>query len=166
VVHSRAIRGAGAFDSFRGAGSFDLLRKSQDDTVGGLRMTRSRRRGFTLVEILVAVIVMSIALVVLVGAFSGAAGVQRKVKSHALAQNAAQSKLDSLRSGGWEGLSFGTTTESVSGLEDGVMTTTVILEQASLARLTVRVDWGTAGGGEDRYHRGHVEYVSYLAQPQ
>jgi prepilin-type N-terminal cleavage/methylation domain-containing protein len=128
-------------------------------------MTGSGRRGFTLVEILVAVIVMSIALIVLVTAFTGAAGLQRKVKSHAIAQNAAQGKLEWLRSGGWEGLTFGVTTESVSGLEDGVMTTTVTQEQVSLARVKVRVEWGAAGAGEDRYRRGHVEYVTYLAQP-
>jgi prepilin-type N-terminal cleavage/methylation domain-containing protein len=119
----------------------------------GLGMTRAARRGFTLVEVLVAVIVMSIALIVLITCFSGAVGIQRKARAHTLAQNTAQSKLETLRSTGWSGLTFGT------------MTTTVTLQAVSLAKIRVRVEWSPTVAGEERYRRGHVEYVTYLAQP-
>jgi prepilin-type N-terminal cleavage/methylation domain-containing protein len=128
-------------------------------------MTRAARRGFTLVEVLVAVIVMSIALIVLITCFSGAVGIQRKARAHTLAQNTAQSKLETLRSTGWSGLTFGTTTVAVPGLTNGTMTTTVTLQAVSLAKIRVRVEWSPTVAGEERYRRGHVEYVTYLAQP-
>jgi len=132
-----------------------------------LRALGAARRGFSLVEILVAIIIMSIALVVLVSAFAGACKVQRKVRAHTIAQSAAQTKIDTLRNGGWAlvSSSFGTTTVSVSGLENGSMVTTITQEQTQLAKIVVSITWGSSVTGENQYRKGHVRYTTYLAQP-
>ena len=139
---------------------------------------RGRRRGFSLVEILVTAIVMSIALIVLATCFTIAVKTQRKVRSMTIAQHAVQSKLAHLRAMGWAYLPWGKTVEGVSSLTYGTMTTDVTFAipgpeaPDSLALIQVQLYWGGSRNGKpargepvDSYRLGHVRYVTYMTEP-
>lgn len=59
--------------------------------------TRSRNGGFTLVEVLAAVLLLSIAMLAIISANSAARGAQQRAVNMAVGRNVAQSIVDQLR---------------------------------------------------------------------
>ena len=142
-------------------------------------------RGVTLIEILVAVCILSIGLISLAGVFSTALRYQEKMLYTQIASASARSELDIYTASAeaaisgadqyWTQVSVGTRiyTNAVSGLPSGNKKTVVISTypptqpgaQASsyLKKIKATVAWPGPGG--DKFLTGSVTYVTLIAKP-
>ncbi len=122
-------------------------------------------RGFTLVDLLVAVSIMTVALMVFLSAALTARGVIDKSRFVSLAsQTASSTAATSLGNAG--SLANGSTSTAVSGIPQGQITTTVSTYGGSafLKRADVSVSWGAAS---DRtvYSAGTFNFSTLMSVP-
>lgn len=84
-----------------------------------------RNAGMTLVEILVAVTILSVALLVFIGVALASRGAIEKGNGFTLASQAAEQRIAACEATGFESLTSGTTTSTVPGLRNSTITTTI-----------------------------------------
>lgn len=120
----------------------------------------ANRRGMTLVEILVAVAILSLALLVFLTLSLAARAATDKGHLETVATQAAGDKIAAMQAQGFGSLTNGTTTAHVSGLPQGLMTITVApldgnASNAAIKQVDVSVAWGPSA---DRIAQsaGHV----------
>ncbi len=112
---------------------------------GGRRWTGIR--GFTLVEVLVAVLVLSVGVLGVAGLTLGVARESRRSARETARTLAAQRALDSIRRVGFAGAADGRSTLLLDG-EEWTVTWQVVREAAGLKRVDVRVPTGSAAERE------------------
>ena len=131
--------------------------------------TQSRRSsgpaGLTLVEILVATVLLAVALIVIASVFPLGRLSQQKAQYLALAQGIAQDAIEGLRTAQFDSVQVGTTSSSDARLPEG---NTVTTEGAyfptpadlDLKRVRVAVQWP---GGAVPWLGGRLEYETLIA---
>lgn len=105
------------------------------------RRRRAGIRGFTLVEVLVAVLVLSVGVLGVAGLTLGVAGESRRSARVTARTLAAQRALDSIRRVGFGAVVDGRSTLLLDGAE-WTVTWQVVREAAGLKRVDVRVSTG------------------------
>src|SRR2546421_4057232 len=121
--------------------------------------------GFTLVDLLVAVSIMSVALIVFLSAALTARGVIDKAKNISVASQSAGSQAASSL-GGVATLATGSSIATVSGIPQGQITTTVSTYGGSayLKRADFSVTWG-ADSDRTVYSAGTYNFSTLVAVP-
>lgn len=122
----------------------------------------------TLVEILVAVSILSIAVIVLASLFPGAVNYQKKATYTRIASLDAQGTLDGAMSVSFDSLDAGSTTYSVAELPAGNVKTVEIARYPTtdckyLKLVTVRISW--PGTDKAKCLAGKVVYRTLIARP-
>jgi prepilin-type N-terminal cleavage/methylation domain-containing protein len=112
--------------------------------------TTSKSGGFTLVEVLAAVLLLSIALLAIMTANTAARGAQQRAICQAAARNVAQSITDQLRAAPVDSISTMTFPASDSSLPSGNSIAVSVSGyptsgETSLFKATVTVSWPEAG---------------------
>ena len=112
--------------------------------------TISRSGGFTLVEVLAAVLLLSIALLAIMSANTAARYAQQRAVNQSAARNVAQSIIDQLRAAPIDSISTKTFPTSDSALPSGnsIAVSTVgypTLSETNLYTSTVTVSWPESG---------------------
>jgi len=122
-------------------------------------------RGITLVDLLVAVSIMSIALIVFLSAALTARGVIDKSQSLSVASQSASSQA-AVSLGNVATLATGSTSTSVPGIPQGQITTTVSAYGGSayLKRADVSVSWGAASD-KSAYSAGALSLSTLISTP-
>ncbi len=125
------------------------------------------RIGLTLVEVLVAVTILSLALLAYINVAFASRVTVDKGSYFTLAAQAAGDRLADLRGGGYAGLADGTTSYTVSGLPQGQMTVTIgPLEgnpnNQNIKQVDVTVSW-SAGSNAAPQSAGSVHYTSLVS---
>ncbi len=122
-------------------------------------------RGFTLVDLLVAVSIMSVALIVFLAAALTARGVIDKSQYVSLASQSASSQAAATL-GNVSSLAAGTTSASVTGIPQGQITTTVSTYGGSayLKRADFSVTWGAASS-QTLYSAGTYNFSTLVSYP-
>lgn len=110
------------------------------------------RRGMTLIEILVAVAILSLALLAFLTVALAARGAVDKGRFESAATQAAGDKLAAWQAQGFESLTDGTTTAQVAGLPQGTMTVTIgpldgAAGNADIKQVDVVVAWSRSADG-------------------
>lgn len=133
-----------------------------------MRRAVTNSRGMTLVEILVAVSILSIAVIVLASLFPVAINYQQKATYTRIAALDAMGTLDGAMVAGFDNLDLGSTTSTTADLPAG--NTKTITVQAyptsdctSLKLVTVRISW--PGTAKVKYLAGEVVYRTLIAKP-
>ena len=103
-------------------------------------------KGFTLIEVLVAVFIIAVSLIGLVIGFSNGFAWMEEMEETSVANHIAQEKMEELRGGiisipatSW------TTSENIQGCSYGITFTPTSLEPA-LTQVTVTVSWNSHSG--------------------
>jgi prepilin-type N-terminal cleavage/methylation domain-containing protein len=112
---------------------------------------RMRQTGFTLVEVLAAVMLLSIGLLAVTAASKTARQYQERTVYIAVGRNIAQGRIDKLRSISIDSLpaQAGTTTSASLPAGNAIQTTVVgypAAGETDMRRVVVRVSWPEAGG--------------------
>ena len=140
------IRKAGKYPSnaMRNLSAYNLTRLGQLRTV--------RNRGLTLVEVMVAIVVLAVAIIGAAAFLAGGSRILSRASNQRAAEQVAHMKLEAARAGGYEALADSNGSETV----DGVAYTWSIVVATALAdpadadstykRMTATVDWPTSGG--------------------
>lgn len=150
---------------------FMMLRMETDNPNRSRESARRPRigsRGMTLVEILVAVSILSIAMVVIASLFPVAVNYQKRATFIQIASLEARGMLDGAMTNNYGSLNVGTTVSSVPELPSGnTMTVTIspypTSDSTYLKLVTVRVSW--PGSKLARYLGGMVVYHTLIAKP-
>ena len=109
------------------------------------RKPRSKDRGFTLLEVLLAVLLFTISLVALVHAFNVGMLASTDVESVDLALNIGQSSLESVKNTSYAGVSSsGPTADPIFPRFN--VTKTVTQPLSNLKRVDITVSWNVQGG--------------------
>ncbi len=116
-----------------------------------IRRTTSKGGGFTLVEVLAAVLLLSIALLAIMTANTAARGVQQRAVCQSVARNIAQSIIDQLRSAPIDTVSTMTFPATDSSLPSG---NSIVVSasgypnsgESNLYKATVTVSWPEGAG--------------------
>ncbi len=113
-------------------------------------MVRPVNQGLTLVELLVAATILSVAMLAYVTVASAGMLATRQGDYYATAAKAASDIIADLQAAGYANLTSGTTTYSVSGLPAGKMTVTIgALDgnsaNSSIAQVDITVTWTERG---------------------
>jgi len=121
--------------------------------------------GFTLVEVLVATVLMAVALIVIASVFPAGRLSQKKAEYLAIAASVAQDKMEHLRGAEFESVQVGTTSATDPRLPDGNTLTTEITYfptsgDPDLKKVRVAVRWP---GGAVPWLGGHVRYETLIA---
>ena len=134
--------------------------------------SRVRRRAgkqcaFSLIEALVAVTILSLALLAFVGAAQGARNATDRGNFYAVASEAAAAKIADVQGGGYYALTPGVTNYTVSKLPAGKMTVTVgNLDGSSsntyIWQIDVVVSW-SAGNGQTAQAGGSIKQSALVA---
>jgi len=124
---------------------------------------RRHRRGFTLVEVLAAVVLLSIGLLAVLTAGRAAQETQWRAVHLAAARNIAQSKIDELRATPFGSIISGTDQSTDSSLPKGnqIAVTTAKYpdsSEANLAKVTVAVTWPEGRA------TGKIQYESLIVR--
>jgi prepilin-type N-terminal cleavage/methylation domain-containing protein len=122
-----------------------------------------RRRGFTLVEVLAAVGLLSIGLLAVLSASRVARDTQWRAVHLATARNIAQSKIDELRATLFDSIVIGTVQTTDSSLPRGNQITVVTAKypdtsESNLIKVTVTVTWPEGKA------TGSVQYESLIVR--
>ncbi len=132
-------------------------------------MTRRRARGFTLVEVLVALVVVAMGLTALMLAVSGTASASGYLRDKAIAQWIALNRLTEVRlnlsptklaQSGGSSSGIGSSTSSIGSTSGGIGSTSGGIGSSSSGTSTVGGSSGTAGGdaGELDFAGRHWHY--------
>jgi|YelNatPaOPRAMG01_1025707.scaffolds.fasta_scaffold105497_3 prepilin-type N-terminal cleavage/methylation domain-containing protein len=110
----------------------------------------SKSGGFTLVEVLAAVLLLSIALLAIMTANTAARNVQQRAVCQSVARNVAQSVIDQLRSASIDSISTMTFPASDPSLPSGNSIVVSVSgypngSESNLYKATVRVSWPESG---------------------
>ncbi len=126
---------------------------------------RERYRGFTFVDLLIAVSIMSIALLVFLSATLSARGVIDKSRFVSLAAQSASSQA-AVSTGGITTLGVGSSSASVVGIPQGQITTTISQYAGSpyLKRADIAVTWGAASS-RTMYSAGALSISTLMSFP-
>jgi prepilin-type N-terminal cleavage/methylation domain-containing protein len=110
---------------------------------------RNRRRGVTLIELLLTIVVLLIALGAIMGILTASVVQHRKNESHRIAVDAASTKIEDLRRTPIAALASGTfTVDGLSNSSGAVGTVTVApTSSATMKHVTVSVVWDHPGFG-------------------
>ena len=130
------------------------------------------KRAFTLIEVLVAGVILSIALLAFVSATAASRNAVDRGNHYAVAAAAIAAKYADLQGGGYVG--FGghgsTTTYTVSNLPKGSMTVWVTYLDNSgwnsgmpIWQIDITVSW-SAGGGQGLQSGGSIHQSTYITQ--
>jgi len=135
-----------------------------------MKRPRAPWLGFTLVEVLVAVTILSLALLAFLSAIVASGRSAAKGDYYILAARAAGDRLAAVRAGGYAALSDGATEYTVSGLPGGRMRVTVGPLDGSAAytdirQVDVRVTWDSPTPGEPAL-AGEVRASTLAARPR
>ena len=105
------------------------------------------KRGFTLVEVLVTLVVVTGGMTALLMAFSYALSTSRNIEEEAAAINIANAKMEDIRNTTYQSIQNSTEDSSaiISGLT-GYTVTTVTTKPANPAQVSVTVSWAAKGG--------------------
>lgn len=125
------------------------------------------RRGFTLVEVLVAVTILSIALLAYVTVAMASRGAMDKGADYAAAAQAAGDKIADLQGTGFSSLTDGTTSYTLSGLRQGVMKVVIGPLDGNSANINIKqidvtVTWA-ASSSKTAYTAGNVKYTALVS---
>jgi prepilin-type N-terminal cleavage/methylation domain-containing protein len=122
--------------------------------------------GFTLVEILVATVLLAVALVVIASVFPAGRLSQRKAAYLAVAHSIAQQTIEGLRASKFGDVTVGTTSSTDPRLPEGNSVTTEVacfptVDDTELKQVKVSVRWP---GGAVSWLGGHVDYETLIAE--
>lgn len=125
----------------------------------------ARYRGFTFIDLLIAVSIMSIALLVFLSATLSARGVIDKSRFVSLAAQSASSQA-AVATGGITTLGVGSSSASVIGIPQGQVTTTISQYAGSpyLKRADIAVTWGAASS-RTMYSAGALSTSTLMSFP-
>ena len=115
------------------------------------RPADTRRAGFTLVEILCAVVLLSIGLLAVMTATQSSRQTQQRAQYLSIGRNVAQSKMEALRTISFDSLAAQAATTSDSSLPAGNQVVVAVdpypdSSEANLKRATVTVTWPEGNG--------------------
>ncbi len=112
-------------------------------------MRRSRRRGATLIELLLTIVVLLVALGTILGILTAAVVQHRKNEAHRIALDAASTKIEELRRVPIASLAGSTFTVDGLGNSSGSVGTVAVAAtaSASMRKVTVTVQWDRPGYG-------------------
>lgn len=121
------------------------------------------RRGFTLVEVLAAVVLLSIGLLAVLTASRAAQDTHWRAVHLASARNIAQSKIDELRATPFDGIVGATVNTTDPSLPKGNQITVATVKypdsfEANLAKVTVTVTWPEGRA------TGRIQYETLIAR--
>jgi type IV pilus modification protein PilV len=107
--------------------------------------------GFTLIECLVAIVILALGLTGVVGCFTAALVSNQRASHLQLATSIAQDTIEDMRSRGFGGVDYDAfpASSTISQLPGGTKTisfTTPYLSNARLLKVSVNVSWRNAGG--------------------
>lgn len=130
-----------------------------------LQKMNSKRSGFTLVEILAAVVLLSIGCLALLAAIPTARESQQRAVNMAVARNLAQSKIDWLRYSSYDTISSYSNTQNDSSLPNGYWTIQTSPVDANLCAAVVTVGWQELHGGDLKvYEARKLSYATYIVR--
>jgi prepilin-type N-terminal cleavage/methylation domain-containing protein len=126
----------------------------------------SRPAGFTLVEILVATVLMAVALIVIASMFPIGRLSQRKAQYLAVASSIAHDEIEALRATKFDNIKVQTTSATDARLPDGNTVTTEVTyfptpADRELKQVKVVVQWP---GGAVPWLGGRVEHETLIAK--
>ncbi|MGC8862876.1 MAG: type IV pilus modification PilV family protein [Armatimonadota bacterium] len=112
---------------------------------------RAARAGFTLVEVLAAVVLLSIGLLAVLAASQAARDTQTRTVYISIGRNIAQSRIEALRSMRFDSLAAQTGVTQNPSLPPGNSVETIVegypaSSETNLRRVTVRVSWREKNG--------------------
>jgi Tfp pilus assembly protein PilV len=108
-----------------------------------------RRKGYTLIEALLAIVVLMIALVGIMGVLALSVVSHTKTNSKRLAVAAAESKVEELRRTSYASLANSTfTVPGLANSAGSVGTVTIATAATDLKKATVRIRWTRPGYGD------------------
>ncbi len=123
------------------------------------------KKGFSLIEIIISVFVLSVGILGLVAAFPRGSKIQKQVESQAIANNIAQEKMEELLSLMYEEIPLGIIEDSarissdpLDGFYKFKRTTQISLidqnmltsqSDIGLKKITIKVEWGSVFDGPD-----------------
>lgn len=124
-------------------------------------------QGLTLIEVLIAMVIISIAMLAMLQVMTAAQTASSKSNYDVIALQAAQTQIDDAEANGYSNLSEGTTTSTVTGLP-GSNQMTVTVEAPTFAtsddniyEVDVKVAW--SGGSGPSETGGNVEMTTLVS---
>lgn len=117
-----------------------------------------RRAGFTLAEIVIALAVISVALLSAMGLLLSSNTLKQNTREFSLAQDLVAGEIERLKAypaaGNWDGLVGSAGSQAAADLPSGTLTRAVDSTNPNLIKLTVTVTWVS-----NNQAKSHSEYV-------
>ncbi len=102
---------------------------------------RGRRSGFTLIEVMLAVFVLSLTALIFAAAFPISQISRIKSAHMSYAANLARQTMEEKRAAGYNGLLIGTTTSVPAELPDSQQTTTITQYSTHIKKVVITITW-------------------------
>lgn len=116
---------------------------------GKLIYRRNKLRGFTLIEGIVSILLLSLLVLIFASAFPSGQAIIQRGELTSIATDIAQEKMEELRKAGYNSLTFGTQTFSVSQLPNGQGQIKVSpypnTNSKNIAKVEITINWQGAG---------------------